>query len=104
MLADGRKDSAIKTRIVIGMEGGVIHWIAADRNNVEVLINDFDVEGGDEERLCKLRSNQDYLEGIFSEDEDDTEEAYCFFVDVDIAKKFVDYRFKEVGRLPDAHS
>lgn len=50
-------------RVVITMEGGLIQHIMADVEGVEVLVMDFDTEGGDDERIHQFEGNDVYVFG-----------------------------------------
>lgn len=44
-------------RVIITMEGGLIQHIMADQEGVEVMVLDFDTEGGDDERIREFEGN-----------------------------------------------
>jgi len=48
-------------RVVITMEGGLIQHIMADQEGVEIMVLDFDTEGGDDERIKEFEGNPVYL-------------------------------------------
>ncbi|MBI4966221.1 MAG: hypothetical protein HY913_23280 [Desulfomonile tiedjei] len=48
-------------RVVITMEGGLIQHIMADQEGVEVMVLDFDTEGGDDERIREFEGNPVYV-------------------------------------------
>ncbi len=48
-------------RVVITMEGGLIQHIMADRDGIEVMVLDFDTEGGDDERIKEFEGNPVYV-------------------------------------------
>jgi len=48
-------------RIVITMEGGLIQHIMADQVGIEVMVLDFDTEGGDDERIREFEGNPVYV-------------------------------------------
>ena len=48
-------------RVVIAMEGGLIQHIMADREGIEVMVLDFDTEGGDDERIKEFEGNPVYV-------------------------------------------
>jgi hypothetical protein len=48
-------------RVVITMEGGLIQHIMADTEDVDVMVLDFDTEGGDDERIKEFEGNLVYL-------------------------------------------
>jgi len=48
-------------RVVITMEGGLIQHIMADQEGIEVMVLDFDTEGGDDERIKEFEGNQVYV-------------------------------------------
>lgn len=48
-------------RVVITMEGGLIQHIMADREGIEVMVLDFDTEGGDDERIKEFEGNPVYV-------------------------------------------
>ena len=43
------------------MDGGLIQHIMADQEDVEVMVLDFDTEGGDPERIKEFEGNAVYL-------------------------------------------
>jgi hypothetical protein len=49
------------TRVVITMEGGLIQHIMADQEDIEVMVVDFDTEGGDDERIKEFEGNPVYV-------------------------------------------
>jgi hypothetical protein len=48
-------------RVVITMEGGLIQRIMADQEGIEVMVLDFDTEGGDDERIKEFEGNPVYV-------------------------------------------
>jgi hypothetical protein len=48
-------------RVVITMEGGLIQHIMADTEDVQVMVLDYDTEGGDDERIKEFEGNPVYL-------------------------------------------
>jgi hypothetical protein len=48
-------------RVVITMEGGLIQHIMADQEDIEVMVVDFDTEGGDDERIKEFEGNPVYV-------------------------------------------
>jgi hypothetical protein len=48
-------------RVVITMDGGLIQHIMADQEGIEVMVLDFDTEGGDDERIKEFEGNQVYV-------------------------------------------
>ena len=48
-------------RVVITMDGGLIQHVMADQEGVEVMILDFDTEGGDDERIKEFEGNPVYV-------------------------------------------
>ena len=48
----------MKPRVVITMEGGLIQDISTD-TEMEILVLDFDIEGGDEDRIKTVRQYPD---------------------------------------------
>ncbi|MFZ5452989.1 MAG: hypothetical protein ACOZF2_14120 [Thermodesulfobacteriota bacterium] len=48
-------------RVAITMEGGLIHHIMADTEDVQVFVLDFDTEGGDDERIKEFEGNPAYV-------------------------------------------
>ena len=48
-------------KVVITMEGGLIQHIMADQEGVEVMVLDFDTEGGDDERIKEFEGNPVYV-------------------------------------------
>jgi hypothetical protein len=42
------------------MEGGLIQHIMADQEGIEVMVLDFDTEGGDDERIKEFEGNPVY--------------------------------------------
>jgi hypothetical protein len=48
-------------RVVITMEGGLIQHIMADQEGIEVMVLDFDTEGGDDERIREFEGNPVYV-------------------------------------------
>jgi hypothetical protein len=48
-------------KVVITMEGGLIQHIMADQEGIEVMVLDFDTEGGDDERLKEFEGNPVYV-------------------------------------------
>jgi hypothetical protein len=48
-------------RVVITMEGGLIQHVMADTEDVQVMVLDFDTEGGDDERIREFEGNPVYV-------------------------------------------
>lgn len=48
-------------RVVVTMEGGLIQHIMADQEGIEVMVLDFDTEGGDDERIKEFEGNPVYV-------------------------------------------
>ena len=48
-------------RVVITMDGGLIQHIMADQEGIEVMVLDFDTEGGDDERIKEFEGNPVYV-------------------------------------------
>jgi hypothetical protein len=48
-------------RVVITMDGGLIQHVMADQEGVEVMVLDFDTEGGDDERIKEFEGNRVYV-------------------------------------------
>ena len=48
-------------RVVITMEGGLIQHVMADQEGFEVMVLDFDTEGGDDERIKEFEGNRVYV-------------------------------------------
>ena len=48
-------------RVVITMDGGLIQHVMADQEGVEVMVLDFDTEGGDDERIKEFEGNPVYV-------------------------------------------
>jgi hypothetical protein len=48
-------------RVVITMEGGLIQHIMADTEDVQVMVLDYDTDGGDDERIKEFEGNLVYL-------------------------------------------
>jgi hypothetical protein len=48
-------------RVVITIKGGLIQHVMADTEDVQVMILDFDTEGGDDERLKEFEGNPVYV-------------------------------------------
>ena len=48
-------------RVVITMDGGLIQHIMADQEGIEVMVLDFDTEGGDDERITEFEGNPVYV-------------------------------------------
>jgi len=48
-------------RVVITMDGGLIQHVMADQEGVEVMVLDFDTEGGDNERIKEFEGNPVYV-------------------------------------------
>jgi hypothetical protein len=46
--------------VVITMEGGLIQHVMADTEDVQVMVLDFDTEGGDNERIKEFEGNPVY--------------------------------------------
>ena len=51
----------LMARVVITMEGGLIQHIMADTEDVQVMVLDYDTEGGDDERIKEFEGNQVYI-------------------------------------------
>jgi hypothetical protein len=80
-----------KTRIVVMMEGGLIHNILSSER-IEVLVLDADTEGADEDRIQEIVLLDD--EGNPS---DMREENYVSTWDVPGEPNIVEHYFKQVG-------
>jgi hypothetical protein len=48
-------------KVVITMDGGLIQHIMADQEGIEVMVLDFDTEGGDNERIKEFEGNPVYV-------------------------------------------
>jgi len=48
-------------RVVITMDGGLIQHIMADQEGIEVMVLDFDTEGGDNEKIKEFEGNPVYV-------------------------------------------
>ena len=48
-------------RVVITMEGGLIQHIMSDQEGIEVMVLDFDTEGGDNERIKEFEGRPVYV-------------------------------------------
>jgi hypothetical protein len=48
-------------KVVITMDGGLIQHIMADQEGIEVMVLDFDTEGGDDERIKEFEGNPVYV-------------------------------------------
>jgi len=48
-------------RVVITMEGGLIQHVMSDTEDVQVMVMDFDTEGGDDERIRQFEGNPVYV-------------------------------------------
>jgi len=48
-------------KVVITMEGGLIQHIMADQEDIEVMVLDFDTEGGDDERIKEFEGTPVYV-------------------------------------------
>ena len=48
-------------KVVITMEGGLIQHIMADQEDIDVMVLDFDTEGGDDERIKEFEGNTVYV-------------------------------------------
>ncbi|MFZ5451651.1 MAG: hypothetical protein ACOZF2_07245 [Thermodesulfobacteriota bacterium] len=48
-------------KVVITMEGGLIQHIMADQEGIEVMVLDFDTEGGDDDRIKEFEGNPVYV-------------------------------------------
>jgi hypothetical protein len=48
-------------KVVITMEGGLIQHIMADQEDIDVMVLDFDTEGGDDERIKEFEGNPVYV-------------------------------------------
>jgi len=58
-------------RVVITMEGGLIQHIMADTEDVQVMVLDFDIDGGDVERIKEFEGNPVYImQGVDDVDPD----------------------------------
>lgn len=58
-------------RVVITMDGGLIQHIMADQEGIEVMVLDFDTEGGDNERIKEFEGNLVYVfQGVDDVDPD----------------------------------
>ena len=47
--------------VVITMDGGLIQHIMADQEGIEVMVLDFDTEGGNNERIKEFEGNPVYV-------------------------------------------
>jgi hypothetical protein len=54
-------------RIEIRIEGGLVQdvWKSQDAKDVEVIVRDYDIEGGDEDRLSKDESGEECFESVW---------------------------------------
>ncbi len=48
-------------KVVITMDGGLIQHIMADQEGIEVMVLDFDTEGGNDERIKEFEGNPVYV-------------------------------------------
>ena len=48
-------------RVVITMEGGLIQHIMADSGDIQIMVLDYDTEGGDDERIKEFEGNPVYI-------------------------------------------
>jgi hypothetical protein len=48
-------------RVVVTMEGGLIQHIMADTEDVQVMVLDYDTEGGDNERIKEFEGSPVYI-------------------------------------------
>jgi hypothetical protein len=48
-------------RVIITMGGGLIQHVMTDTEDVQVMILDFDTEGGDDERIMEFEGNPVYI-------------------------------------------
>ena len=48
-------------KVVITIEGGLVQQIVADREDVKVMVLDYDTEGGDPERIKEFEGDGVYL-------------------------------------------
>ena len=48
-------------RVVITMEGGLIQHVMADTEDVQVMVLDYDTEGGDDERIKEFEGSPVYI-------------------------------------------
>ena len=48
-------------KVVITMDGGLIQHIMADQEGIEVMVLDFDTEGGNNERIKEFEGNPVYV-------------------------------------------
>ena len=62
-------------KVVITMDGGLIQHIMADQEGIEVMVLDFDTEGGDDERIKEFEGNPVYVfQGVDDVDPERVEE------------------------------
>jgi len=62
-------------RVVITMEGGLIQLIMSDQEGIEVMVLDFDTEGGDNERIKEFEGDPVYVfQGVDDVDPDRVDE------------------------------
>ena len=62
-------------RVVITMEGGLIQHIMSDQEGIEVMVLDFDTEGGDNERIKEFEGDPVYVfQGVDDVDPDRVDE------------------------------
>ena len=56
-------------RIIIDLEGGVVHDVSGIPKGVEIELRDYDTEGLDlESRLKKDDAGHEYIESIYTDD------------------------------------
>ena len=48
-------------RVVIKMEGGLIQHVMADTECIQVMVLDYDTEGGNDERIKEFEGNPVYV-------------------------------------------
>lgn len=59
---DGIDPETVNARVVVAVEGGVVHSVIADTPGVAVLVKDFDTEGGDPESMtCDRNGDRAYF-------------------------------------------
>jgi len=58
-------------RVVITIDGGLIQHVMSDQEGIEVMVLDFDTDGGDDERIKEFEGNPVYLmQGVDDVDPD----------------------------------
>jgi hypothetical protein len=48
-------------RVVITMEGGLIQHVMADTEGIQVMVLDYDTEGGNDDRIKEFEGNPVYV-------------------------------------------